>query len=140
MTVAVVIIALLSPVTPLVAGEFSVKGASSNANFAIADESVHAAATEVGEAAVQFRDTPNSSTLLNVHLACRDLKSQLSRYRSYFGTAATHGLKQEVLPVIESALAAIKIRQDLETLEAKRVQLTRKMAESCRLILVSERL
>ncbi len=140
MKLAVVSAVLLTPIHLITAGEPWRRAASLQTSDLATDESVHAAATEVSQATDQFRAGPNSATLLNVHLACRDLKSQLFRYRSYFGTAATHGLRDAVLPVIDAALTALKVRQDVAILGAERVNLARQTAEGCRMVLVAERL
>lgn len=104
------------------------------------DEGVQGAALDVSQAIAQFHRVPDMTTLQGLHLACRDLKSQLTRYRSYFGTAATHGLKGSVLPAIDGALSALNARRDTPALDTKRVQLARQAAEVCRQVLVAERM
>ena len=132
--------ALLTPLAFVNAGETWQQISSTPPAELATDEGVQAATLDVSRAVAQFRASPNLETLLSVHLACRDLKSQLFRYRSYFGTAATHELKDTVLPVIEAALTVIKTRQDIAILESKRVRLALQEAEGCRLVLVAERL
>jgi len=96
------------------------------------DEAIQSSAIDVSQCIRMFQATPNSGSLQAVHLACRDLKSQLHRYRSYFGATAVRELKNSLLPLLDSVLATVTAHQKDSRLGASKVTLTLLAIESCR--------
>lgn len=123
---------------PIVSAEARDDLASLNGALAL-DGGIESAVTDVSQSVSRFQVEPSRETLQGVHLACRDLKSQLNRYSSYFGAEAVQELKSLVLPVVDAAISSVKANQKNSGLGAQQVNLTLQTADFCLHILTPER-
>jgi hypothetical protein len=103
------------------------------------DKAVQSSAIDLFQCINTFQSTPSPGSLQAIHLACRDLKSQLNRHRAYFGTPAMHEFKTALLPLLDSAFAKVTEHQKNSGLNASKITLTKHSIESCRQSFLAER-